>query len=610
MSDLLLTVKMNDDGQVVIVAGEAVSPVQWAKAISYWGSHPNSYGYGSYIEIPIEVFVEKMNWLREVWTAQGGTLEISPEIVSAAKTVKEGADKFRRLRLLDPERHQNEIVQVPGLVPNRVLTPEQMENILCLLEMENGANFSVPGSGKTLTALSVWKILRKQEKVDRLLVVCPRSAFDSWKSELKESFNDSNIFQAYTGELLESSTIVCAVNYEQLENQSRLTYLSNWLRSNHGMLVIDEAHRIKGGRNSVRWHAVKTLSDQAKRTDILTGTPMPQGPKDLIALYAATWPKLSRLELDERVLVSLKRKTAFVRTTKDELRLPPATFNRIKENPSPLQSEILSALHDRYLGPFNLSIADQRNMARRGKAVMTMLSAATNPGLLVSKQFSDFEMGFTWPPMAVEADVTLNELVQRYLHHEIPWKFKYVALRAQECANRGEKLLIWSSFIGNLAAMKIVLAKFQPAVVYGATESEIRDQELFRFQNDPNCSVLLSNPQTLGEGINLHRTCHAEIFVDRTYNAGLYLQAVDRIHRLGLAPNQETRIEILQTVGTIDERVDARLKLKISALATFLDDKSLSQTTLPQDDAFAPIDVLGLSDDDFADLVQFWGLAK
>jgi SNF2 family DNA or RNA helicase len=130
--------------------------------------------------------------------------------------------------------------------------------------------------------------------------------------------------------------------------------------------------------------------------------------------------------------------------------------------------------------------------------------------------------------------------------------------------------------------------------------------EILRFRNDPNCSVLISNPQTLGEGISLHKHCHAEIFVDRTYNAGLDLQAVDRIHRLGLEADQKTEIDILQTKESIDERVGLRLAVKINALANFLQDKKLTQTALPQDDALAPIDVLGLSDDDFEDIAKFW----
>ena len=601
-----LVIELDDDGSVIINPSNEVTQLQWNRAIQYWQpinvDGPNS----RCIKLPLEIFVEKASWLRDVWRVQDGLLSLSPALVAASKSIAEGATSFKKLRTLLESRHLDESIEVPGLLRTRTLTKEQEENILCLLDMDNGANFSVPGAGKTLTALSVWKILHSRGTIGKVLVVCPRPAFESWKSELEDSFGESSNFEIYADKIISITTDLCVVNYEQLENAKKLSYLKNWVKNNSCLVIIDEAHRIKGGRNSVRWNAVKSLSGSARRTDVLTGTPMPQGPKDLVSIYSVAWPHLTKNELSERTLTHLKRKTAFVRTTKDELDLPDPTIRLITEAAGPLQAQILSALHDRYLGSFQLSIADQKNMARRGKAVMTMLAAATNPGLLISKDFSDFEMGFSWPPRAVMEDQHLNELIESYLHHEIPWKFKYVALRAQELADENQKVLVWSSFIGNIASLKGILSKFNPAVVYGNTPAHERQSEIARFREDPSCTVLLSNPQTLGEGISLHKQCHAEIFVDRTYNAGLYLQAVDRIHRLGLSPDQETQIEILQTLGSIDERVGSRLSVKIGALANFLQDKKLTQTALPQDDALSPLDILGISEEDFADIANFW----
>jgi SNF2 family DNA or RNA helicase len=238
---------------------------------------------------------------------------------------------------------------------------------------------------------------------------------------------------------------------------------------------------------------------------------------------------------------------------------------------------------------------------------MTLLAASTNPGLLAGrKDFSHYEFGFSWPPKVITSDKHLTELIEEYLKHEVPWKFKYVALRAEELAKKQEKLLVWSNFIGNLGALKGVLKKFQPAVVYGSVTPEERASELQRFRTDPNCSVLLSNPQTLGEGVSLHQVCHTEIFVDRSYNAGLYLQAVDRIHRLGLSAGQATTIELLVSKGTIDERVASRLAAKVNALGTFLQDEHLVKTSIPQGDELAPEDVLGLTDEDFEDIASHW----
>jgi SNF2 family DNA or RNA helicase len=602
-----LKVSLEDDDLVVFLPSEDVTPEKWRTFVLYWSNDLAKPMSTRRLGVSMNIFVEKVAWLKEVWKSGGGSYDISPEVISQAKKYKDGSQAFRALRTQNTKRHSEQSIQVPGLLNSRKLTPRQQENILYLLDMENGANFSVPGAGKTLTTLCVWQILRERGSIRKLMVICPRSAFEAWQTEPMESFGLGNIAEVYAGRILQEETEICLVNYEQLENTNRLDYLRNWMSQNYASLVIDEAHRIKAGRNSVRWNATRALSKVARRVDILTGTPMPQGPQDLRALFSAAWPKLSKLDLDERTLPLLSRNTVFVRTTKGELELPKADLITVAQEPSQLQNQILKALEDRYVGANLLSISDAKNLAKRGKAVMTLLAASTNPGLLAGrKDFSHYEFGFSWPPKVITSDKHLTELIEEYLKHEVPWKFKYVALRAEELAKKQEKLLVWSNFIGNLGALKGVLKKFQPAVVYGSVTPEERASELQRFRTDPNCSVLLSNPQTLGEGVSLHQVCHTEIFVDRSYNAGLYLQAVDRIHRLGLSAGQATTIELLVSKGTIDERVASRLAAKVNALGTFLQDEHLVKTSIPQGDELAPEDVLGLTDEDFEDIASHW----
>ena len=602
-----LLVALEDDESVVIIPSDDVSSEEWRAVVLFWSREIVVAITSRRLDISMATFVEKLSWLKDVWKSGGGSYEVSPEVIIQARKFKDGSQAFRALRTQNTKRHSSQTVKVPNLLAKRKLTSRQQENILYLLDMENGANFSVPGAGKTLTALCVWQILKDRNVLKKLLVVCPRSAFEAWQDEPVDSFGFKGITEVYSGRILQENTEICLVNYEQLENHQRLDYLRQWITINEAGLIIDEAHRIKAGRNSVRWNAVRTLSTLAKRVDILTGTPMPQGPQDLKALFSVAWPKLSKFDLDERTLPLLSRNSVFVRTTKGELELPSANPVTIAREPSELQIEILKALQDRYVGVNFLSISDAKNLAKRGKAIMTMLAAATNPGLLAGrKEFSHYEFGFSWPPKAVTSDKLLTDLIEEYLQHEVPWKFKYVALRAEEIAKAGEKVLVWSNFIGNLASLKGVLKKFQPAVVYGNVSLEDRASELHRFRTDPNCAVLLSNPQTLGEGVSLHQVCHSEIFVDRSYNAGLYLQAVDRIHRLGLAPDQKTSIEILVSKGTIDERVSARLATKVNALSNFLQDEHLVKAAIPQGDELSPEDVLGLNDEDFEDIASYW----
>ena len=517
--------------------------------------------------------------------------------------VRAEAEAFEELIRSDPNRHLGKPLGVPGL--RTKLKHEQIENILCLLDMPNGANFSVPGAGKTLTTLSLSRVLSAKGIAKRLLVVCPRSAMDSWVYEANSSFQEPISFEVFSGQVLDPLRELVLVNYEQLENPEKRERLIKWVRANATHFVLDEAHRVKGGVKSVRWRACREISEFAKRVDILTGTPMPNGPEDLRALFNLTWPRLSREFLEDRRIAQIRRKTVFVRTTKQELDLPGVTFNVLVGQPSELQQNILDALRDEYRGRFSLSHLDGKTLAKRGKAVMTLLAAATNPGLLISREFSEIEFGFSWPPRDIRDNSSLNSLISDYLNVDEPWKYRQVVDMAERLSREGRKLLVWSSFVGNLAGLKRYLSKYKPALIYGAIGSEERTAELERFRGDPECFVLLTNPQTLGEGVSLHKECHDAVYVDRTFNAGQYLQSVDRIHRLGLEPGTETHITFLQTANSVDGRVGSRLEQKVQSLAKFLDDSSLVQAAIPTGEELSAEEALGLTEEDFADVMSF-----
>lgn len=112
-------------------------------------------------------------------------------------------------------------------------------------------------------------------------------------------------------------------------------------------------------------------------------------------------------------------------------------------------------------------------------------------------------------------------------------------------------------------------------MVYGGTAD--REEQIRRFREDPDCHVLISNPSTLGEGISLHHECHDAVYVDRDFMAGRFLQSLDRIHRLGLAPGTETRVTVLAAEGTIDEVVAMRLEAKLEFMGAILDDPSVRE---------------------------------
>jgi SNF2 family DNA or RNA helicase len=233
---------------------------------------------------------------------------------------------------------------------------------------------------------------------------------------------------------------------------------------------------------------------------------------------------------------------------------------------------------------------------------MSLIAAATNPGLLMGLSAEDSYLNLQWPPREVASSESLMNVLGSYAESEMPPKYQWVSQFVDVAARENRKVLIWSTFVGNLRALQRLLAPYHPAMIHGSTPLEERKRELRRFREDPTCAVLITNPQTLGEGISLHQVCHDAIYIDRSYNAGLFLQSIDRIHRLGLSREQETRVYLLSTEGTIDQRVALRLEAKIRRLAAAMDDPDLVQVSLPDDElvldsaAVLGIDIVDLND--------------
>jgi SNF2 family DNA or RNA helicase len=598
-----LFVRLFTDDLVCFERGPGVRDADWTDAITWWSATASFGGERASFNVPYARFSRDFEWLRAIWRRHGYTYDLDDSLKNhLAETARERRE-FDKLSVSvlatsRPIECSDEL--------DRPLTSFQSRNVSQLVQMAHGADFSVPGAGKTMTALVVWRELRNLNRVGPLLVICPRSSFEAWTMEPREVFRSPQNIQVFGGSAIRPRIDILITNYEQLENYDKLSRIVTWVRTNQAMVVLDEAHRVKSGSNSVRWRACREICHVAHRVDLLTGTPMPQSYDDLRNLLGLSWQGLPPSLLTEQRLSELQRGGIYVRTTKDELGLPPTT------NPPPivlpmgdLQQHIYSALRNSYVGPYSLPLRDADQMSRRGRAAMTLTAVATNPGLLLNNLREDAYLGLRWPLQDIKDDSNLMHLIQDYVRHEIPPKYDWVNRFSKSYAESGKKLLVWSTFVGNLKALHKLLEPLNPALIYGSIPREVRENELERFRTSSDCHVLLTNPQTLGEGVSLHRECHTAVYVDRTYNAGLYLQSVDRIHRLGLPPDQETEILLLESANSIDQRIAARLQLKIRRLGNALRDPGLAKVSLPNDDHEFRLDELGdLDSYDAQDLYQ------
>lgn len=563
-------------------------------------------GAASRADVRADVFLAEVEVLREVRALFGQQILFGPTLYAQLKALasdrKVRESSFEKTITFDPNALQAELYAA-GFV--RTLKSFQVENLSVILRLPHGADFSVPGAGKTTVALANFTLNRSRGLVKRLLVIGPIAAFGAWKEDSQDCMNPAPIVVVHGGPdtLIPKNVDVLLTNYNRVA--SDYDRIRAYIADQPTQVILDEAHRIKRGGAGVHGRAVLDLAYVAKRRDVLTGTPAPQGAFDLIALMQFLYPAQDRKIIphaayqeragrDKSVLIETRDAISryFVRTTKSGLDLPKTKFNVVRKPMRPIQQAIYDALIGRFRAGFRLSIPNRREFDRLGRIVMYLLEAATNPLLLPAGSDDADDCIFLHPPLPIEGDEPLMELLKAYHLHETPWKYDKVTEIVADAASRGEKVLVWSNFVRNIKSLAKHLEAFEPAMIHGGVPTEdnsppksvTREAELFRFRNSRTCTVLLANPAACGEGISLHHDCHHAIYLDRTFNAGQFLQSQDRIHRLGLNRDTLTTFTVLTSIGTIDDSVDSRLRDKVEALSKLMNDPGLVQVALPEPD--------------------------
>lgn len=536
------------------------------------------------------------------WPHHDG-VEWAPELRDLVAGVVQDAHTVRaRLAGTEPQGEvtPDQVPQLLGDIWQAELSEFQRRDIAKLLSLQHGANFSVPGAGKTRVALAVYTAQKKQGKVSRLLVVCPKSAYESWRYETAVCLAYPLRTHVLDGSMDQWAEVLI-VNYERLDRS--LARLASWLKAAPAMMVLDEAHRMKLGARGTYGAACMALGPLAARRMILTGTPAPNGSKDLENLLGFVWPGHGQRAVAQAVAggdlayASSVLRPLFTRTTKQELGLPPMRLRMRYVDMPPLHKEIYESLVG---GMRNGTARD--DLSSLGKTALRLLMAATSPALLLEGATRYEPLVYQLPPLEIPENSSLYSLMQNLPDYELSPKYKEAVAIVAENAARGRKTLVWTTFVRSLTTLERMLEKYSPAVVYGGTVD--RDEQLRRFREDPACMVLISNPATLGEGISLHHVCHDAVYVDRDFMAGRFLQSLDRIHRLGLAPDTDTRVTVLAARDTVDEVVEVRLDQKLEFMGRILDDPTVQQLADLEEE---PSVAAGLAPSDIEALLRHMG---
>lgn len=503
-----------------------------------------------------------------------------------------------------------------GWSEERRLREHQRDGVAHALTATNAANFSVPGSGKTTTMLAVAATRLHADTIDLVVVVGPLSSFGPWEKETSAAVGSRMRACRVRGTARQRQEIYAQINREDILLLSYATAAADQaallevFESFRVMLIVDESHRIKRFRGGFWAPALLELARRARVRSILSGTPMPQSGRDLYSQLNVIWPDGqltgTREAFAARVDASMQSVIGSIlpfvsRTSKSALGLEPPEITRHEIPLSGTQAEIYELIANRFRRQVQDADTwrDMLDALQRGRPIR-LLQAATNPSLFNhgDHYYNVSALKSTTP--------TLMERLASYGEHKVPAK-SLAALRIiEDIAEDGGKVVCWSNFVPNLdhftqlVRSRLNLPCFQidgrvPAGRDALHEDSMADSEqpgevdtreaiISRFLEHEGSTVLVANPASCSESISLHHSCRNAIYLDRTYDCALFLQSIDRIHRLGLPLNATVTVHLLLSTineqATIDHLVDQSLENKSSQMRQVLEGAELSPVNM------------------------------
>ncbi len=530
-----------------------------------------------------------------------------------AKALRDGevATQFSEIRETLKEFGWNE--------KNRTLFEYQQRGVVHGLTAVNAANFSVPGSGKTATTLAIAVAHMASGTVDLVLVVGPLSCFGPWEREVRAALPSRVRTRRIRGTTAQRRSLYSLVGSNELLLMSFAAavsdqgYLVELCRARRVMLVVDESLRVKRFRGGVWAPALMEIAKYARVRIILSGTPMPQNGRDLYSQLNILWPagaltgprESFAARVDRNFRSVLQEVQPFVaRTPKSALGLPDYQIIHHEVPISGTQAEIYDLIESNFRRRIE-GVADWKSKLetlRRGRPIR-LLQAATNPDLL-----NRSDTHYRLPPME-KLNPTLLERLANYRQTSVPAKSIAALELVRKIVEQGQKVVCWSNFVPNLDHFSELLRKKlhilclqidgrvpvgdealdddPKAIRANPDDTDTRERIIDQFLNHSGPAVLVTNPASCSESISLHRSCHNAIYLDRTYDCALFLQSIDRIHRLGLPPDVDVRVHILLATidgrPTVDHLVEGALGRKESTMRQLLEGAELLPFQLSSD---------------------------
>jgi SNF2 family DNA or RNA helicase len=426
--------------------------------------------------------------------------------------------------------------------------------------------FDEQGTGKTLSTVATFDLLRKKQMVGVLLVIGQKTFLGNWAREFDTFLSGQYRVLLMQGDQLtkfrslEGDWDVYLINYESVE--PLLTPLKSLAKERSAMLAVDESYFVKNP-DAKRSLAVKDLRTSCERGYALCGTPAPNRPSDIIHQFdiadmGFTFMGYRPSGTDARDRVDI--------------------MNRIQERGVYLRkpkSEVLPGLPKKYFKIIELEMSGKQ-LALYEKAKRELVLFLRN---LDNSTFMR-NLGTYFQKRAALLQICVSPRMIDKTYDETPAKYSALdQLVETTIAGEMKKIVIWSVYTRTLDDIEKRYRHYGLVRIDGTvTSSEERTRSVKAFQEDPSVRVFIGNPSAAGAGITLHAASDCA-YLSFSNQAAHYLQSLDRIHRLGqIAP--KVTYTFLVCRATIEQSELQRLSRKERSQKDMLGEPTTDEFTL------------------------------
>ncbi|MBK8974683.1 MAG: DEAD/DEAH box helicase [Planctomycetes bacterium] len=414
----------------------------------------------------------------------------------------------------------------------------QVDGIRFLCDSRSALLADEMGTGKTVMSTVAMRVLFREGRVRRALVVCPLSVIGVWDRHLADWAPELAVTVVHGGARTRWADWRCPAHvylttFDTLRGdvlppapggaRGGEPLCPPAVQASFDLVLLDEAQSIKN-RDSGRTRAVLRLAPKLRWA--LSGTPVENRLADLQSLFAFLRPRLlpedglTPQDAAELVAPFVKR-----RTKRDVMKeLPPKIRQDEWLELDPAQRRAYRQLEDR-------GVEELEGLGDR----VTRVHVFTLIGRL--KMLCNFVPGRDDSP-----------------------KLRATVDKVQEIRDSGKKVLIFSQFVKQgVDRIAAALAPYGVVTFDARLSQPQREAAVARFRDDPSITAFVATVKSAGVGLTLTEASYV-IHFDHWWNPAWMWQAEDRAHRRG--QTEPVNVYSLWMAGTIEERVHELLSRK------------------------------------------------